>query len=53
MVWMFVLFLIVAWTAGIAGGYALGGMIHLLPVLAVTTFAIRTIAGRLAYLRSS
>jgi hypothetical protein len=53
MVWMFFLFLIVAWAAGMATGYVLGGLIHLLLVLAVATFAVRVIVGRLAYLRCS
>jgi hypothetical protein len=53
MVSMFFLFLIVAWAAGIATGNTLGGLIHLLPVLAVATFAVRVIVGRKAYLRCS
>jgi len=51
MVWMLFLFLIVAWAAGIAAGYALGGLIHLLLVLALAVFAVRVIVGRRAYLR--
>ena len=53
MVWMFFLFLIVAWSAGMATGYALGGLIHLLLVLALAIFAARVIVGRMAYLRRS
>jgi len=53
MVWMFFLFLIVAWVAGMATGHPLGGLIHLFPVLAVATFVMRVIAGRKAYLRCS
>jgi hypothetical protein len=53
MVWMFFLFLMVAWAAAIATGYTLGGLVHLLLVLAVTTLAVRVILGRRAYLRCS
>jgi hypothetical protein len=52
MVWMFFLFLILAWIGGMAIDHTLGGLIHLLLVVAVTTFVGRVIVGRKAYLRS-
>lgn len=53
MVWMFFLFLIAAWASAMATGYTLGGLTHLLLFLAVTTFAVRVVLGRRAYLRCS
>ena len=53
MVRMLFLFLILAWSAGMATGNALGGLIHLLLVLAFAIFAARVIVGRRAYLRRS
>ena len=38
--------LIVLWALGLVGGYALGGLIHLLLVVAVVVFALRFFTGR-------
>jgi Family of unknown function (DUF5670) len=46
MVWTFFLFLIVLWFVGVVTGYTLGGMVHILLLLAVASVAIRLITGR-------
>jgi hypothetical protein len=46
MVWKISLFLIVMWMLGISTGYTLGGVIHILLVLAVVSVAIHLITGR-------
>jgi asparagine N-glycosylation enzyme membrane subunit Stt3 len=38
--------LIVLWLLGFLGGYALGGFIHVLLVIAIILFLIRVIQGR-------
>jgi hypothetical protein len=38
--------LIVLWALGLVGGYAMGGLIHLLLVVAVVVFALRFFSGR-------
>jgi len=38
--------LIVLWALGLVSGYALGGLIHLLLVIAVVVFLVRFISGR-------
>lgn len=38
--------LIVLWLVGFLGGYALGGFIHVLLVIAIIFFLIRVIQGR-------
>ncbi len=38
--------LIVLWALGLVGGYALGGFIHLLLVIAIVMFAVRFFTGR-------
>ncbi|HEX6316594.1 MAG TPA: lmo0937 family membrane protein [Gemmatimonadaceae bacterium] len=38
--------LLVLWGLGLVGGYALGGLIHLLLVIAVIIFAVRLFTGR-------
>ena len=38
--------LIVLWALGLVSGYALGGLIHLLLVIAIVMFLIRVITGR-------
>lgn len=38
--------LLVLWALGLVGGYALGGFIHLLLVVAVVMFLVRVIQGR-------
>lgn len=38
--------LIVLWAFGLIGGYAMGGLLHLLLVIAVIIFALRFFQGR-------
>jgi Family of unknown function (DUF5670) len=38
--------LIVLWALGLVGGYAMGGLIHLLLVIAIVVFALRFFTGR-------
>lgn len=38
--------LVVLWALGLVGGYATGGLLHLLLVLAVIVFATRFFTGR-------
>ena len=38
--------LVVLWLLGLVGGYALGGLIHLLLVIAIVILAIRLFTGR-------
>ena len=38
--------LIVLWALGLVSGYALGGLIHLLLVIAIVVFLARFITGR-------
>lgn len=38
--------LIVLWALGLVSGYALGGLIHLLLVIAIVVFLVRFITGR-------
>ncbi|MEP7381859.1 MAG: lmo0937 family membrane protein [Gemmatimonadota bacterium] len=38
--------LIVLWALGLVGGYAIGGFIHLLLVIAIVMLAIRFFTGR-------
>ena len=38
--------LIVLWALGLVSGYAMGGLIHLLLVIAIVVFLIRVISGR-------
>lgn len=38
--------LIVLWALGLVSGYAMGGLIHLLLVIAIVVFALRLFSGR-------
>jgi uncharacterized protein DUF5670 len=38
--------LIVLWALGLVSGYAMGGLLHLLLVIAVVVFALRFFTGR-------
>lgn len=46
MLWTLLLVLVVLWALGLLTGNALGGLIHILIVLAVIIFAIRLLSGR-------
>lgn len=40
--------LIVLWALGLVSGYAMGGLIHLLLVIAIVLFLFRVVSGRRA-----
>jgi len=46
MLWTLFTILLVLWLLGLVTSYTLGGFIHILLVLAIVVFAIRTIQGR-------
>ena len=48
MLWTIFLILLVLWLLGLVGGYALGGFIHLLLVIAVVVLIIQLVSGRRA-----
>ncbi len=46
MLWTIALILIVVWALGILTSYTMGGLIHLLLIVAVVVLLIRVIQGR-------
>jgi Family of unknown function (DUF5670) len=46
MLWTIVLILLVLWALGLVGGYAFGGLIHLLLVVALVVVVIQLLQGR-------
>jgi hypothetical protein len=46
MLYTIAIVLVVLWLLGLVGGYALGGLIHLLLVIAIVILAIRLFTGR-------
>ena len=46
MLWTIFVILLVLWLLGLVSGYALGGFIHLLLVLAVVVLIINLVSGR-------
>jgi hypothetical protein len=46
MLWTIVVILLVLWLAGLLGGYAFGGLIHILLVIAVIVLVIQLLQGR-------
>lgn len=46
MLWTICMILIVLWLLGIVTSYTMGGMIHILLVIAVIVFLVRIIQGR-------
>jgi Family of unknown function (DUF5670) len=46
MLWTIVLILIVLWVLGLATSYTMGGLIHLLLIVAIVVVLIRVIQGR-------
>jgi hypothetical protein len=46
MLWTICVVLIVLWALGMVSSYTMGGLIHILLVLAVIVFLIRIIQGR-------
>jgi hypothetical protein len=48
MLWTIFVVLLVLWLLGLVGGYALGGFIHILLVIAVVVLVLQLISGRRA-----
>lgn len=46
MLWTIALILIVMWAVGLINGVALGGLVHLLLVLALITVVVQFVTGR-------
>ena len=46
MLWTIVLILVVLWGLGLIGGYAFGGLIHLLLVVAIVVVVLQVLQGR-------
>ncbi len=46
MLWTIFVILLILWLLGLVSGYALGGFIHILLVIAVVVLIIRLIQGR-------
>lgn len=46
MLWTIVLILLVLWILGLVSGYTLGGLLHVLLVIAIIVILIRVIQGR-------
>ena len=46
MLWTIVVILLVLWLFGFIGGYAFGGLIHILLVIAVIVLVIQLLQGR-------
>ena len=46
MLWTIFVILLVLWLLGIVGGYAFGGLIHILLVIAVVVLIINLVSGR-------
>jgi hypothetical protein len=46
MLWTIVLILVVLWALGLASSYTLGGLIHVLLVVAIIVVLVRVIQGR-------
>ena len=46
MLWTIFVILLVLWLLGLVSGYALGGFIHILLVLAVVVLIINLVSGR-------
>lgn len=48
MLWTLILVLLVLWAVGLASAYTMGGLIHLLLVVAVVMLVIQLLQGRRA-----
>lgn len=46
MLWTIIILLVVLWALGMIGGYAAGGLLHLLLVVAVVVFVVNLLTGR-------
>jgi hypothetical protein len=48
LIWVIAVVLVVLWGLGLATAYTMGGLIHVLLILAIVAVIIRVIAGRRA-----
>lgn len=48
MIWTFAVLMVVLWALGLVTSHAMGGLIHILLVLAVIAVLVRVISGRRA-----
>ena len=48
MLWTIIVLLVVLWALGMIGGYAAGGLLHLLLAVAVIIFLVNVLTGRRA-----
>ena len=46
MLWTIFVILLVLWLLGLVGGYAFGGLIHILLVIAIVILIINLVSGR-------
>ena len=46
MLWAIVIILTVLWIVGLASSFTMGGLIHILPVLAIITLIFNLVSGR-------
>lgn len=46
MLWTIIMVLLVLWAVGLASAYTMGGLIHLLLVVAVVMLVIQLVSGR-------
>ena len=46
MLWTIVMILLVLWLLGLVSGYTIGGLVHVLLVIAIIVILIRVIQGR-------
>jgi hypothetical protein len=46
MLWTIVVILLVLWLLGLVSGYTMGGVIHILLVIAIIVLVVRLIQGR-------
>ena len=46
LLWVLAVIFIVLWVVGLASAYTMGGLIHVLLVVAIITVVVRVLAGR-------
>ena len=46
MLWTIIVILVILWLLGLISGYTMGGVIHLLLVIAIVVVVVRVIQGR-------
>ena len=46
MLWTFFVILVILWLLGLVSGYTMGGVIHILLVIAIVVLVVRLVQGR-------